>query len=53
MPGSPSATERFFRCCEPDQVGDAPKLHDHIIFWNILEWKYNLPSGEIARMAER
>jgi hypothetical protein len=43
MPGSPSATQRFFRCGEPEQVGDAPILHDHIIFWNILELTFPDP----------
>src|SRR5882724_8067828 len=46
IPGSPSATQRFFRCCEPDQVGDDPILHDHSIFWNILELVYGHDSPE-------
>src|ERR687895_2470600 len=38
--GSPSATQRFFRWCEPGSVGVAPMLDDHSIFWTTLEWVY-------------
>src|ERR671925_1584696 len=31
MPGSPSATPRFFRCGAPDQEGEDPMLDDHSI----------------------
>src|SRR6266850_2651944 len=31
IPGSPSATQRFFRCGEPDSVGANPMLDDHSI----------------------
>jgi hypothetical protein len=44
--GSLSATQRFFRCCEPDQISNNPILHDHIIFWHILEWVYGHDSPE-------
>jgi hypothetical protein len=44
--GHPSATQRVFRCCEPDQVADDPMLYDHIIFWNILELVYGHDSPE-------
>jgi hypothetical protein len=50
IPQSPSATQRFFRCYEPDRVSDDPRLYDHIIFWNLLEWVYGHDSPEHGRL---